>query len=145
MGNRLKGGLIPGAVALFGFALALAACATPGHKGGAPFVVPLGADGVQRVEVVGGSYYFEPSRIVVKANVPVELTLRKESGLLPHNFILNAPEAGIAITEGLSTEPRAVRFTPTRPGTYPFYCGKKPPLFPSHRDQGMEGVLEVLP
>jgi plastocyanin len=132
-------------VGVLGLVLALGACASPGHKAGAPFVASAGADGVQRVEVVGGTYYFEPSRIVVTVNVPVELTLRKEPDVIPHDFILNAPEAGIAIAESLSTEPRVVRFTPTRAGTYPFSCGKKPPLFPSHRDQGMEGVLEVLP
>ena len=141
----IKHGRLYALLGPFGFVVVLGACATPGHQGGAPFVAPLGADGVQRVSVVGGTYYFEPSRIVVKANVPVELTLRKEPEVIPHNFILNAPEAGIAITEGLSTEPRVVRFTPTRAGTYPFFCGEKLPLFPSHRSEGMEGVLEVLP
>jgi plastocyanin len=145
MGNRFKRRLTLGAVASLAFALALGACATPGHKGGAPFVVPVSADGVQRVEVVGGAYYFEPSRIVVKANVPVELTLRKVPDVLPHDFVLSAPEAGIAVAESLSTEPRVVRFTPTRAGAYPYFCSKNPPIFPSHRHQGMEGVLEVLP
>jgi hypothetical protein len=63
----------------------------------------------------------------------------------PHTFIPNAPEAGIAIAVSLSTESRVVRFTPTRAGTYPSFCGRKPPPFPSHRQQGMEGMLEVLP
>ena len=63
----------------------------------------------------------------------------------PRTFILNPPEAGIAIAESLSTESRVVRFTSTPAGTYPFFCGRKPPPFPSHRQQGMEGMLEVPP
>jgi plastocyanin domain-containing protein len=128
-----------------GLALALGACASSGHQAGKPFIATAGADGVQRVSLIGGSYYFEPSRIVVRANLPVELTLRKEGWLLPHEFILSAPEAGIEVAEGLSTEPRIVRFTPTRAGSFPFYCGKKFLFFSSHREQGMEGILEVLP
>jgi plastocyanin domain-containing protein len=128
-----------------GLALALGACASSGHKAGKAFIAAADADSVQRVSVFGGSYYFEPSRIVVRANLPVELTLRKEGWLLPHEFILSAPEAGIDVAESLSTEPRVVRFTPTHAGIYPFYCGKKFLFFSSHRDNGMEGVLEVVP
>lgn len=127
--------------------LALGACASGGTGGrgaGEPFVATA-VDGVQRAAVVGGSYYFAPSRIVVRANVPVELTLRREGGIVPHSFILSAPEAGIAVAVDLARDPKIVRFTPTRAGTYPFFCGKKLPLFPSHRDKGMAGVLEVLP
>ena len=145
MGIAFTSRLILGAVTPLGLALALFACATPGHKGGAPFVASVGPDGIQRVEVVGGTYYFEPSRVVVKANVPVELKLRKEPDVIPHSFILNAPEAGIAITHVLTTEPRVYLFTPTKAGTYPFFCSEKLPFFPSHREEGMEGVLEVLP
>ena len=132
-------------VALLGLGLALGACASAGRQAGKPYLAVAGADGVQRVSVVGGNYYFEPSRILVRANVPVELTLRKEGWLMPHEFILSAPEAGIDVAESLSTEPRIARFTPTHAGIFPFYCGKRLLLFPSHRDQGMAGVLEVLP
>lgn len=133
--------------AAVGLALVLGACASGGAGGpgaAAPFVATA-VDGVQRVTVVGGSYFFSPSHLVVRANVPVELTLLKEGGVVPHEFILSAPEAGIAVAESLSSDPKVVRFTPTRPGTYPFFCGKKLPFFPSHREKGMAGVLEVLP
>jgi plastocyanin len=36
-----------------------------------------------------------------------------------------------------------VRFTPTHPGTFVFYCDKKLLFFKSHREKGMEGRLEV--
>ena len=107
------------------------------------FVAAIGSDGIQHVEVLGGSYFFEPNYIVVKVNTPVELKVRKESGIIPHDFVLKAPEAGMDIQVDLKTEPTVVRFTPTKAGKYPFYCSKKPPFLESHREKGMEGVLEV--
>ncbi|MBI5444489.1 MAG: quinol oxidase [Deltaproteobacteria bacterium] len=108
------------------------------------FRAVLDQTGVQRAEIKGGSFYFEPNRLVVKVGVPVELTLTKEPGILPHDFVLEAPEAGISVKEPLETEPKVVRFTPTKTGLFTFYCSKKPPLLKSHRDRGMEGALEVV-
>ena len=107
-------------------------------------VATLGADGVQRVEMVGGSYYFDPNTIVVKVNVPVELKVRKEPGMAPHSIAIHAPEAGIDFSESLSTEPKVIHFTPTKAGKYPFICDKRFLFFKSHKDRGMEGVLEVV-
>lgn len=101
-------------------------------------------DDVQRVEVVGGGYFYKPDHITVKVNVPVELKIRKEEGIIPHDFVIDAPDAGITVKESLTSESKVIRFTPTKVGTYPFYCSKKPPFFKSHRDKGMEGVLEVV-
>jgi len=56
--------------------------------------------------------------------------------------VLQAPEAGIAIKEELGTEPKVIKFTPTKAGKYPFYCDHRF-LFWTHRAKGMEGVLEV--
>ena len=52
---------------------------------------------------------------------------------------------GIAIEEDLATEPKKIAFTATAVGKYPFYCIKKLLFFASHRERGMEGVLEVVP
>jgi plastocyanin len=102
------------------------------------------ADGVQRVKVVGGGYFFKPDHIIVKANLPVELLVTKEAGMTPHDIVIKAPEAGINFTESMATEPKTIRFTPTKPGSYPIYCSKKLLFFESHRDKGMEGILEVV-
>ena len=122
---------------------------TPEHKPAAApqekQVVKADKDGVQRVQVVAGSYFFKPGHIVVKANAPVELVARKEPGMAPHNLVIKAPEAGLAVEEDLGNEPRKIAFTPTRPGKYEIYCSKKPPLGQSHRERGMVGVLEVVP
>lgn len=109
-----------------------------------PVVVPIDKDGVQRVEILGSDYFFKPGHIVVKVNVPVELKVRKDGYVIPHNIIIEAPEAGIKVNESLTRDPKAITFTPTRAGTYPVYCDKKPPFMASHREKGMEGVLEVV-
>lgn len=103
----------------------------------------VGSDGVQHVSLLGGNYFFRPKRILVKANVPVELEVRLEQGMIPHTLVITAPEAGIAVNEKLSTDVKKIRFTPTAAGTYPFYCSNKLLFFESHRQKGMEGVLEV--
>lgn len=107
-------------------------------------VAILGADGVQRVEVVGGEYYFDPNYIVVKANKPVELKLQKTSGYVPHNLIVKAPEAGIDFKTDMKKEPVTVKFTPTKVGKYPMVCDKSLLWFKSHKDRGMEGFIEVV-
>jgi plastocyanin domain-containing protein len=108
------------------------------------FVAVVGPDGVQRVEITGGSYYFNPNYIVVKVNVPVELKVKKE-GSTPHSIALKAPEAGIDFNVSLGKEPKSIKFTPTKVGTYPFWCTKRAPLSSkSHKDHGMIGTLEVV-
>lgn len=109
-----------------------------------PVIVPIDQDGVQRVEILGSEYFFKPSQIVVKVNVPVEIKVRKDSLLVPHDFVISAPEAGISIYESLSRDPKTFFFTPVKVGKYPIYCSKKAPFMRSHREKGMEAVLEVV-
>jgi plastocyanin len=101
-------------------------------------------DSAAQLRIVAGEY-FKPMRLTVKANKPVELVVSREAGIVPHNFVIDAPAAGISIKEDLSAEPRKIVFTPTAAGVYPFYCDKKLLFFASHREKGMEGVLEVVP
>jgi plastocyanin len=108
-------------------------------------VATLDADGVQRIRIIGGDYSFKPARVIVKANRPVELLVSKEAGMVPHNVVIDAPAAGVRVKEDLSTDAKKISFTPTAPGTYPFYCDKKFLFFASHRERGMEGALEVVP
>ena len=103
------------------------------------------ADGVQRIRIVAGSYFFKPNHIVVKANLPVELTASRESRVTPHDLVIRADEAGLASKEDLGTEPKKINFTATKPGKYAIYCSKKLPFVAGHREKGMEGVLEVVP
>lgn len=104
----------------------------------------VNAEGLQVVEIVGGSYFFDPNRIVVRVNLPVELRVRKEGGIVPHNITIDAPDAGVQINENLSTDPKSIKLTFTKTGEYAFYCGKKPPFLKSHRERGMEGTFQVV-
>ncbi|MEK6528655.1 MAG: cupredoxin domain-containing protein [Nitrospirota bacterium] len=108
------------------------------------YTATVDKDGIQRVEITGGEYYFDPSYIIVKKDTPVEFTIRKTSGVIPHNIVIEAPEAGINIRESISKEPKVIRFTPTKTGKYAVYCDKKLLFFKSHKEKGMEGMLEVV-
>jgi plastocyanin domain-containing protein len=109
-------------------------------------VAAVGADGIQHVEVIGGEYYFDPNYIVVKVNVPVELTVKKAEGFVPHNMVVKAPEAGIDFKVDLDAKkPDIVKFTPTKVGKYEMFCDKKLLWFKSHKERGMDGFIEVVP
>ncbi|PXX99624.1 quinol oxidase [Halomonas sp. LBP4] len=110
----------------------------------APYVATPDGDGVQRIRLVGGSYFFEPEHIQVKAGVPVELVASRERGLVPHNLVIQSEVLGLDIEEELEREEKVIRFTPQVPGRVVFYCGKKLWFLPSHRNRGMSGVLEVV-
>ena len=107
----------------------------------APATAP---DAVARITISAGSYYFKPDRIVVKVGTRVELTISKEPGMTPHDFIIRAAEAGIVVDQELTTDSTRVTFTPTAAGKFTFYCSKKLLFFASHRERGMEGVLEIV-
>ncbi len=109
-----------------------------------PFVAGIDNDGIQRVEVTGGNYFFVPDHIVVRLGVPVELSVKKEPGLVPHNIVLDETGTGIEIRQNLGSKPLIIRFTPEKTGRYPFFCDKKLLFFKSHREKGMEGILEVI-
>lgn len=128
---------------LLAFLYALSPGSAIGERG--TLIAAVDRDGVQRVHIVGGEYFFEPQHVIVKANIPVELTLSKQAGVVPHSFVIDAPQASVVVDEEMGTEVTRVHFTPTAPGTYPYYCRNRLLFFKSHRDRGMEGVLEVAP
>ena len=99
-------------------------------------------DGVQRVTLVTHSFWFEPDRIEVKAGVPVELRLTNGSLVVPHNLTCLAPDAGLTLNRGVGMlhGGATLRFTPTTPGTYQFFCGKH-----GHAKKGMTGEIVVVP
>ncbi|MGR9099806.1 MAG: cupredoxin domain-containing protein [Gammaproteobacteria bacterium] len=108
------------------------------------FQAEIDQNGEQVIDITGENYSFNPDRIVVKANVPVVLRVKKEKGFIPHDFTLKNAAAGIEIKESLDEKPKIIRFTPTQAGTMTFYCGEKFLFFKSHRDKGMQGTLEVV-
>lgn len=79
----------------------------------------------------------------MKANKPVEIKIKKEPSIVPHRFIMKDAEAGIDVYEDIGTEPKIIKLPPLKAGKYPFYCDEKLLFFKSHREQGIEGILEV--
>ena len=108
-----------------------------------PVEARISQDGIQRAEIIVDSYSFEPDRILVVVGKPAELDLRSVTSLIPHNFSIRHPEAGMDIDQDIPHgEDVKVTFTPTKTGSYEFYCNKRG-LFGSHRKKGMEGTIEV--
>ena len=100
--------------------------------------------GVQRVEMVGGEYFFDPNHIVVKVNKPVELTIKKTAGYIRHNLVATSPEAGIVFDIDLTEDAQTVKFTPKKIGKYPIYSDKSMFGLKTDRRKGMEGLIEVV-
>lgn len=108
------------------------------------FVAKMGADRVQRVEMIGGDYFFDPNYIVVKVKKPVEIKIKKTAGYIRHNLIATSPEAGIVFNIDLKEEEQTVKFTPTKIGKYPIYSDKSIFGFKTDREKGMEGLIVVV-
>jgi plastocyanin len=116
----------------------------PSQTPAAPVVAEIGADGVQRATIVLDSYSYAPHQLIVQAGKPVELTLTSVTTIVPHNFILKEPAAGLDIEKDISAgKTDKVAFTPSTMGTFTFYCDRRLWPMPSHREKGMEGKLEV--
>lgn len=121
-----------------------AAADEPAAAAAAPVTATLDADGVQRAAMVLDSYSYSPSHLVVEVGKPVELTLTRASSMVPHNIIIDDPASGLSIDQDVPGGKTVIlRFTPMHTGKFAFYCDKKAPFSASHREKGMEGVLEV--
>lgn len=105
-----------------------------------PFVVPVGADGIQRATITLDSYSYTPNHLVVEAGKPVELTLTSVTTITPHNFIIKELSVAQDVSAGKTV---VVKVTPARTGVFSIYCDKRLWPMPSHRDKGMEGTFEV--
>ena len=113
-------------------------------QSGPPVVIPVAADGVQRATVTLDSYSYTPNHLIVEAGKPIELTLTSVTTIIPHNFIIKDPAGTLSVEQDVSAGKSVIiTFTPAQPGTFPIYCDKRLWPFPSHRDKGMEGKLEV--
>ena len=127
-------------------ALMVLSGALPVYAGNDDVVLEPDADGVQRATIVLDSYSFTPGSLRIQAGLPVELHLENQSFLTPHNFIIDAPSVDRPVSVNVSAgESADVQLLLSTPGTYTFYCDKQLLFFPSHREEGMEGRIEVLP
>ena len=105
-------------------------------------VAVSGADDVQRITIVGGSYFFRPARIVARSAPPLEIMVSMESGLIPHRFVLEAADGRVLADVPLAEQPQTLRFE-LPAGEYAFHCPNRLLFFSSHRERGMSGVLRI--
>jgi heme/copper-type cytochrome/quinol oxidase subunit 2 len=111
---------------------------------GPPIIVSISPDGVQRATVILDSYSYSPNHLLVQSGKPVELTLTSRTTFIPHNFVMKELSAGLSIEQDVGAgKTIIVKLVPTQPGLFPFFCDKRLWPMPSHRDKGMEGLLEV--
>ena len=111
---------------------------------GSAIAVHISPDGVQRATVILDSYSYSPNHLVVENGKPVELTLTSVTTITPHNFIIKDSTGSLSVEQDVGAGRTVMaRFVPTQPGLFSFFCDKR--LWPmrSHRDKGMEGLLEV--
>jgi plastocyanin len=112
-----------------------------------PAVEPLrpSEDGVVRAEMTIDSYSYKPDHLIVPVGRTVELTLKSVTIIVPHNFVVKAPEIGVEINQEVPAgKTVTIRFTPTRAGKAEIYCDKKLLFFKSHKKKGMVATLEVI-
>ena len=111
---------------------------------GPPIIVSISPDGVQRATVILDSYSYSPNHLVVESGKPVELTLTSRTTFIPHNFVMKELSAGLLIEQDVGAGKTIIaKLLPTQPGLFLFFCDKRLWPMPSHRDKGMEGLLEV--
>lgn len=91
-------------------------------------------DGVQVVEVEGGSFYYKPNLIRVKKGEPVKIVLNSVD--MMHDLVIDELKVKTEIIQ--SGETTEVEFTPDTVGEFEFYCSVG-----QHRANGMVGTLIV--
>lgn len=120
----------------------LAGCAALAAGPELPVAATVGTDGVQRVAIIGGSYFFRPAQIVAQAGRPLEITVSMEGGLVPHRFVLEGADRRPLADVELAEQPQTLRLE-LAAGEYVFHCPNRLLFLKSHRERGMTGVLRV--
>ena len=103
-------------------------------------------DGVQRVNIFCGKDFIEPSRIILRAGVPVELTVSTMPGVPSHNFVVNVPGTRpINANAPVGAGPTKLDFNPGTAGNYPALCrDNADPAADPQLLKAKQGVLTVI-
>src|SRR5437764_6105554 len=79
--------------------LLLTGCASGARRPVQEVTAATDGQGVQHVALTTHSFYFEPNRIVVKVNTPVEVRIHNGAFFVPHNFSAKGSGAGIDVDQ----------------------------------------------
>lgn len=86
------------------------------------------------ITVTGANFSFNPNTITVKKGEKVTITFKSSGGF--HDFVID--ELNVKTPVIASGKDATVTFTPTKAGTYEYYCSVG-----NHRAMGMVGKLIV--
>lgn len=89
---------------------------------------------VKTISIEAGSFYYKPAVITVKKGETVKLVMTSKD--MMHDF--NIDELGIKLPLTKSGETNSVEFTPTKTGTFEYYCSVG-----QHRKNGQVGKITV--
>ena len=116
-------------------ALLLAGCSGGGAAANKPATTSGGA---QDLTIKGlDTLKFDPATLTVKSGAPVHLTLTN-TGALVHDWVIDDLDGKKVAVEAAGGKSAAIDFTPSKAGSYPFYCSQ-----PGHTEAGMKGTLTV--
>lgn len=87
------------------------------------------------IEISGSEFKYEPATMTAKVGQPVTVVY-KNVGKYPHDFVID--ELGVKSQVIKSGETDSFIFTPTKTGTFSFYCS-----LPNHLERGMKGTFIV--
>jgi hypothetical protein len=103
----------------------------------------IGPDGVQRVNIRCGPDFLDPRNIIVKANVPLQLSVGATSELAPHSFTLAMGATTIDAPVGAAQ--RSFVIAPRLSGRFQVLCqDRSRPDSPGLR-RAKAGTITVLP
>jgi hypothetical protein len=136
----------PARVLAFGIFLTVTGVEATNPDFGEAWWTATDPDGVQRVNIFCGKDFFEPSRIVLKANVPVELTVSTMPGVPSQNFVVNVPgPKPINANAPIGTGQTKFAFNPGSPGNYSALCRDNADAAADpQRMKAKQGVLTVI-
>lgn len=92
---------------------------------------PASTQTVKQISMESGNFYFKPNVLTLKVNQPVKITFTNSG---THNFSIK--EFGVDVE--LSGATGVVQFTPTKTGTFQFFCNVG-----NHMKMGQVGTLTV--
>ena len=94
-----------------------------------------GEESPDTITISGSEFSYEPATISAKVGQTITIAYTN-TGKYPHDFVID--ELGVKSQVIKSGETDTFSFTPTKAGTFSFYCS-----LPNHREKGMAGTIVV--